>query len=456
LAKEVIMPALGMAQETGTLLRWLKTEGQTVLAGEPLMEIETDKATVEIEAPASGRLATVTAKPGDEVPVGQVIALILAPGERPADERSADEAITAAALSSASTATGQTLPNGPQADQPDNILASPIAAKIAAEHGLDLRLIKATGSRIQKEDVLAHLAAQKEAVDLALGRVLASPKARRLARDHAVDLTTIKGSGPDRAVLAADVLAVVAQSVVVAQPQSSAPSAPIAPPAEAEAMPLGRIWQVMADRLSQSWQTAPHFYLVREANAARLAAWRDRAQARLAEKISYTDLLVKLVALALRGHPQLNAKWVDGAVFANADINIGLAVAVETGLVVPVIHQADQLGLGDLAAHRQDLVSRARENRLSLDDMSRGTFTISNLGMYGVDAFNAIVNPPQAAILALGRIADRVVALNGQPAVQPMITLTLSCDHRVVDGARAAQFLQRLTGLIEDPLQVLD
>jgi pyruvate dehydrogenase E2 component (dihydrolipoamide acetyltransferase) len=173
-------------------------------------------------------------------------------------------------------------------------------------------------------------------------------------------------------------------------------------------------------------------------------------------KLTFTDLLVKLVAQALRHHPRLNASWTGGAIMANAAINVGLAVAVEDGLLVPVIQQADQLGLNDIAARRQALVARAQTGKLSLDDMSSGTFTLSNLGMYGVDAFNAIVNPPQAAILATGRIADRVVPVDGQPAVRPMMTLTLSCDHRVVDGARAAQFMQTLTRFIEDPLSMLD
>jgi pyruvate dehydrogenase E2 component (dihydrolipoamide acetyltransferase) len=187
-----------------------------------------------------------------------------------------------------------------------------------------------------------------------------------------------------------------------------------------------------------------------------LVRWREGAQARLAEKLTYTDLLVKLAALALRKHPRLNARWETDRIVLNEAINIGLAVAVEEGLLVPVIHRADHLGLGELAARRTELVSRAQAGKLSLDDLREGTFTISNLGMYGVDAFNAIVNPPQAAILATGRIADRVVPVDGQPAVQPMLTLTLSCDHRVVDGARAAQFLQTLVTFIEDPLGVLD
>jgi pyruvate dehydrogenase E2 component (dihydrolipoamide acetyltransferase) len=450
------MPALGMAQETGTLLQWLKSEGDEVSKGEPLMEIETDKTTVEVEATASGTLTNVTAGPGDEIPVGQVIALILAPGETAPQTSAVLE--TAEVLTPATTEIEAT-------DQAE-ILASPLAARIAAEHKVDLKLVKPTGERIKKEDVLAYLATQPasdaaasvaaaaSAASPANGRVLASPKARRLAREENLNLATLNGSGPGGAVLAADVLAAATPAV---QPALSPIPAPAStPPVEPQIMPISRMWQIMAQRLTESWNSVPHFYLVREANASRLMAWRERAQQRSPEKLTYTDLIVKLVAAALRKHPRVNAKWVDGAIIANDEVNVGLAVAVEEGLLVPVIHRADQLGLAELAARRKDLVTRAQAKKLSPDDMSDGTFTISNLGMYGVDTFSAIVNPPQAAILALGRIADRVVPVNGQPAVQPMIVMTLSCDHRVVDGARAAQFLQTLTSFIEDPLGVLD
>jgi pyruvate dehydrogenase E2 component (dihydrolipoamide acetyltransferase) len=212
----------------------------------------------------------------------------------------------------------------------------------------------------------------------------------------------------------------------------------------------------MAERLSQAWTTIPHFYLIREINASRLVAWREKIQNNFAEKITYTDLLVRLTAVALRRYPRLNASWQNENIVLNHNINIGLAVAVDDGLLVPVIHRADELNLTQLAAQRSEIVARAQSGKLSLDDLSGGTFTISNLGMYGVDAFNAIVNPPQAAILAVSRIADRVVPLNGQPTVQPMVTFSLSCDHRVVDGARGAQFLQALADLVEEPLQLLN
>jgi pyruvate dehydrogenase E2 component (dihydrolipoamide acetyltransferase) len=207
----------------------------------------------------------------------------------------------------------------------------------------------------------------------------------------------------------------------------------------------------MAERMTASWTTAPHFYLVREVNVSRLVSWRQRLSKPLGTRVTYTDLLVRLVAAALSEHPRANASWKDGAIVQNAEINIGLAVAVEDGLVVPVLHRADTLSVAEIAASREDLVARAQAGKLRPADIQGGGFTISNLGMFGVDAFSAIVNPPQAAILAVGRIADRVVALNGQPAVQPTVVLTLSCDHRALDGARGARFLEALADLIEEP-----
>ena len=207
--------------------------------------------------------------------------------------------------------------------------------------------------------------------------------------------------------------------------------------------------------MTSSWTTAPHFYLVREVNVSRLRSWLETARRQTGAHVTYTDLLVRLSAATMAQHPGVNASWKDGAIVRNADVNIGLAVALDDGLVVPVLHRADTLTLAELAGRREDLVARAQAGRLRPADIQGGGFTISNLGMYGVDAFNAIVNPPQAAILAVGRIADRVVAVNGQALVQPTMVLTLSCDHRALDGARGARFLGALADLIEEPLALL-
>ena len=439
--KEVIMPALGMAQDEGVLLRWLKKEGEMVQAGEPLMEVATDKVDVQVEAPASGLLTAVTAQEGDEIPVGQVIALIAAEGEElPAKPVSAPLATDME--DSEGEPPAQSVPS-------QSRVPSPVAARMAAQHGIDLADVPAVGGRISREDIEAHMRTAGAGV-----RVLASPKARRLARERDIDLASLAGNGPQGAVLAADVpLTVQPPTESITQPQP-VPAPAASPPDQPT---VSRMWQIMAQRLTASWTSVPHFYLVREVDATGLQGWRSLLASKTPDRVNvtYTDLLTKLTALSLARFPRLNASWRDGEILFNPDINIGLAVAVPEGLLVPVVHKADQLQVQDIAARRTELVARANRAALMPDDFAGGTFTISNLGMYGVDAFNAIVNPPQAAILAVARITDRVVAVDGQPAVRPMLTLTLSCDHRAVDGVMAAQFLDTLAALIEEPLRAL-
>ncbi len=431
--KEVIMPALGMAQQTGILTRWLKREGESVVKGEPLMEIETDKVTVEIEATADGILSDITAAEGDEIPIGQVIGLIVAAGEvgkRPP-------------------------PKAPSAPK-----ASPVAARMAREHGVDLHNVghdvghdvghvaAADRARITKADVRKYLDRETPPARLSP----ASPKARRLAGESALDPAEVVGTGPGGAMVAADVLAALAgRNAPEAARQAARP--PAAP--EDQPLALSRGWGTMARRMVESWHGAPHFFVLRDVDATRLREWRQAAQAATPEKITYTDLLTKAVAVALRKHPRLNARRVEDAVILNPEINICLAVATSDGLITPVIHAADSLGIGEIAGRRRELVEKARANRLQPADVGGGTFTISNLGMYHVDAFTAIINPPQAAILAVGRLADRVVPVDGLPGVRPQMTMTLSCDHRIVDGAGAAAFLDDLAALIQEPLGLI-
>ena len=385
MATEVVMPALELAQEKGRVVRWLKSEGDEVSSGEALMEIETDKVTVEIEAPASGLLSGVRAREGDEVPVGEVIALILTPGEAP----------------------------------PSRDGAAPRSAPVGA-------------------------AAPEPS------RKPASPLARRRAKEAGVDVATVEGTGPGGAVTAADLEPAVTRGAK--QPGTGEIARKAAPrSAPGERITPGPVWRRMAERTTASWTSAPHFYLFREVRADRLAAWRDS----FGDGVSHTDLLVKLVAKCLRRHPEANAGWDAGAVVRFGDVNVGIAVAVDDGIVVPVIRQADRLLIAEIAERRKDLVDRARRGALEPEDVQAGTFTLSNLGMYGVDAFAPIVNRPQAAILSVGRIAERVIALGGRPAVVPCVGLGLSCDHRALDGARAARFLATLAGLIEEPLELL-
>jgi pyruvate dehydrogenase E2 component (dihydrolipoamide acetyltransferase) len=448
MATSVIMPALEMTQESGRLVSWLKHDGDSVAKGEPLMEIETDKVTIEIEAPASGLLGGVLVKENEVVPVGQTIAWILAPGEK---------APASSPLDSHSGRTSTVAPQSPSKEQTPSrnvsLEISPLARKIAEENGIDPTLIKSNGKRIEKVDVLAYMDARHQTQlqpDSIAPKIFppthlptpASPKARRLASERGIEITTIKGSGPNGAVLVADL------------PQGTAT---IGSAGSLETP--GTVWRVMAERMTASWTTVPHFYLIRDVDASHLIEWRTRivtmVEKRSGVKPTYTDLLVKLIGFTLCDHPRLNAAWAHGNIQLNQDVNVGMAVAIEDGLIVPVIRHADSASIGEIALQRKDLIERALTRKLRPADISDGTFTLSNLGMYNVDVFNAIVNTPQAAILAVGRIAERVVPVNGQPAVRSMMTMSLSCDHRVVDGARAAQFLDDLANLIENPLGLL-
>lgn len=437
MATNVILPALGMAQETGIIVQWLKSDGEHVSKGEPLAAIETDKATVEIEAPATGVLTNVSAVVGAEVPVGQVIAVILDAGEVLSKESLSIQGRAVEVVNSVSIPT------------------SPLASRIAAEHNVDLSQIKPTGRRIQRADVLTYLQGQENGAVVSPVRLIAaSPKARRLASEYQQDLAMMQGTGPGGAILVADVLKV--------QGLATQPPAPMVEQAtngvvDGASITISNTWRIMAERTTQSWTSVPHFFLVRDVQASRLIAWREQTLKRASsEKVTYTDLLVKIVAMTLRQHPRINATWRDGSIHLNEEVHVGLAVAIEEGLVVPVIQRADELGLGEIASRRKELVTSAQNGKLRPQDLQGGTFTISNLGMYGVDGFNAIINAPQAAILAVGRIAERVVPVNGQAAIVPMMTLSLSCDHRVIDGARGAQFLSQLAELIEEPLGLLE
>ena len=397
------MPALEMAQETGKLIAWRKQEGDRVTKGEPLLEIETDKAVMEVEAPADGILAGVTGSIGADIPVGQTIAWIVAPGEKlPLETESSTTAPTARA--------GFQVHGESQAS---SLAAS--AVQVAANHGAKL-----------------------------------SPKARRLAKELGVDIATVRGSGPSGEILASDI-----------QERAPAPiprSAGISGKSENVEVPstLGRL---MAERTTQSWTSVPHFFIVREIDASALNEYRARLVPELERaqqiRITHTDLLVALTSRVLLKHPRLNSSWTPEGIRRHDHVNMGVAVAVNDGVVAAVIPNADIANLADIATQRRDVAGRARAGKLRPADIADATFTISNLGMYHVDQFSAIITPPQAAILAVGSIVDRVVAVEGKPAVRPMMTLTLSCDHRATDGARAAMFLNDLAEAIGEPAKFL-
>jgi pyruvate dehydrogenase E2 component (dihydrolipoamide acetyltransferase) len=391
MAFSVVMPALEIAQETGKLIAWRKKEGESVAKGELLLEVETDKAVLEVEAPADGILAGIKVEEGAVVPVGQTIAWIVRPGE-------AIPAETAP-------------PDSDRATAPQPARPSAVAPSAGAE---------------PSSTPTAKM----------------SPKARRLAKEHAVDLRDLRGSGPGGEILASDILA-------------ASEGKPARPAAPAGVETLSSVARLMAERTTQSWTTVPHFFVVREIEAQELIATLKKLKPTVeqasGERLTHTDLLVGLVARVLKKHPRLHASWNGGAIRLNSEVNIAVAMAVEDGVVAAVIPNADRAGLAAIAAQRRALTERARAGHLRPIDVAHATFTISNLGMYQVDAFSAIITPPQAAILAVARIADRVVAIDGQPAVRPMLTLTLSSDHRVVDGARAAEFLRDLAEACRRP-----
>jgi pyruvate dehydrogenase E2 component (dihydrolipoamide acetyltransferase) len=424
MATDVIMPALGVAQEKGTLLNWLKAEGQSVTKGEPLMEVETDKATVEIEAPASGILTNVTASVGDEVPVGNRIAVILAPGE----------VATPAAVQDPHP---RPLPKGEGISQ-----SRPLSQR--KETGEGLPLPQGEGAREGRHATSTPTPPAEPAASTAPdgGRLLASPAAKRIAREKGIDLATLHGSGPEGSIIAEDVLRAAAGET----------SPHVEPSGAKAAVPLSPMRRIVGQRMTQSKQTAPHFYVSMDIDmtaVSRLRAeWKDRGENSVP---SINDFILHTCARALKDFPSLNSTYTEQGIMMHADINIGTAVALEEGLVVPVIRNADRLSLVELVGQSRELIDKAQKKKLFPLDYEGGTFTVSNLGMFGADSFIAIINPPQCAILAVGRVAPRVVAEGDAIAIRSLMTATLSADHRVVDGAVAARFLQEVKRLLERP-----
>ena len=401
MAISVVMPALEMAQETGKLLAWRKKEGERVTKGEPLLEIETDKAVVEVEAPGDGILAGITAGVGAVIPVGETIAWLVGPGEKP-------PAKIATAAPSARASSG-----------PERAIAAAAAAQAPAAG--------------QRGGAAPQI----------------SPKARRLAKELGVDIAAIRGTGPDGTITSED---------VQRGADSKGASAGIAA-VTAGVEALSQVARLMAERTTQSWTSVPHFFLVRDVDCGELMAFQKKLNAEAQKSQSaaptITDLLIGILARVLAKHPRMNASWTGEGIRSNAEINVSVAMAVRDGVVGAVIHKADRAAIAEISALRRELTERARAGRLRPADITGGTFTLSNLGMYGVDAFSAIITPPQAAVLAVGSVSDRVVAVEGKPGIRPMMTMTLSSDHRVVDGAQAAEFLSELTNATREPEKAL-
>jgi pyruvate dehydrogenase E2 component (dihydrolipoamide acetyltransferase) len=386
--------------EAGTIVRWLKSEGDKVEKGEALYELDTDKVTQEVEAEASGTLLKILGQEGEEIAVGKRIAVIGEEGEAvELDEEASEEGSPGPAREEEREQGREASAEEPKADERE---------------------------------------AEEKEVPPSNGRIKASPLARRVARERGIDLAGLTGTGPEGRIVAEDV-----ERAAATPAHATVGAAPL----EAEVVPLTSIRRTIARRLTEAWE-APAFQISMSADMTRALALRERLRD---EKVTVTDVLTKLAAIALLRHREVNAHFAGDEVRIFPTANVGLAVATERGLLVPVIRECERKSLIQLAVERGQLVQRAREGKLSADDLEGGTFTISNLGMYGVEQFIAVLNPPQAAILAVGAIEERPVAENGELVVRPMMSLTLTCDHRAVDGAKAAEFLRELKMLLEEP-----
>jgi pyruvate dehydrogenase E2 component (dihydrolipoyllysine-residue acetyltransferase) len=430
MSTEVKLPRLGQGMESGVIVRWLKSEGESVAKGDPLYELDTEKVTQEVEAEADGVLLEILVPEG-EAAVGTTLALIGTDGDDGAS--GADASPSAAETSPADAAEGSDDDGGAATGEPS--APEPVESVDAAP--------AATPTRAQTEAAGAPAAK---------GRPLkASPLARRIARERGVDLGSVRGTGPDGRILAEDVEKAPSGAAAPTQ------EAPAAAPEEVEVVQLTSVRKTIAKRLTEAW-AAPVFQLGVSADMAEALALRERLVERLGEgdaKPTVNDVLVKLVAVALARHAPLNATFTGDEIHRHPVPHVGIAVAAPQGLIVPVIRDADRKTVQEIARARADLVGRARDNKLTLADLEGGTFTLSNLGMFGVEQFTAVLNPPQVAILAVGSVKEEPVVRDGELDIAPLVHLVLTCDHRAIDGADGAAFLQTLVALIEQPTLAL-
>ncbi|HZO89916.1 MAG TPA: dihydrolipoamide acetyltransferase family protein [Chthonomonadaceae bacterium] len=479
------MPQLGSTMEEGTILRWHKREGDPVKKGEILLEIETDKASMEVEAPTDGALRKILASEGALVPIRQPIA-ILGTADEPIERLLAEvgagngstvaqEARPAAVSSPAPTAEAATplagAGAGTAADSKGKVFISPRASRIADEHGVSLSALAGRGTgpegRIIERDVRAYLEAQQARetppaapmeAEPARPTPRATPLAARMADELGISLEDLATGLPGSRVRSADVLRHVEAVRPTAEPAPAA--APAVPSTEGVTVqPFAGMRRRIAENVARSAFTAPHVTLTLEVDMTEAAEFRSRlipeVEKAYGVRLSYTDILIKAVARALGEHPRLNAALIGDEIRLYAQKNIGVAVALEDGLIAPVVRDADKKSLGTVSAELKQLVDRARSGKFTPDDLAGGTFTLTNLGTFGIDVFDPIIVPPQAAILGVGRIADKPVVINKEIVVRTMMNLCLSFDHRILDGAPAARFLQRVKELLENPMLIL-
>ncbi|HEX6135194.1 MAG TPA: pyruvate dehydrogenase complex dihydrolipoamide acetyltransferase [Longimicrobiales bacterium] len=459
MATKVHMEALSPTMEEGQLVRWLKAEGDAVKEGDVLAEIETDKATMELVARGSGILQNVSLKEGATAPVGEVIAVIAAEGEAVEAEAAAESAPAAAGARESAGADapdrGSEAPGRPEEQERQTPAAEGTGAADTAEHA-EPREVRAGAPAASRGD---------GGNGRTEGRVKASPLARRLAEEAGVELSSVEGTGPGGRITKRDIEA-AAQAGRAAAPReevAGAPARPAVTPAiargpDTEEVPLTQMRKTIAKRLVQSIGPVPTFYLTIECDMTRMLALRERANRSLEKdgiKASINDFIIRAVAAALARHPEVNAFWGDNAIIRNHRVHIGVAVAVEDGLITPVIRDADVKRVRDIAVEVKELAARAREKKLKPEEYTGATFSISNLGMFGIVEFTAIINPPESGIIAVGAAEEKVIVENGEMVVRPRMRMTMSCDHRVVDGAMGARFLQTLRELVEDPMMML-
>jgi pyruvate dehydrogenase E2 component (dihydrolipoamide acetyltransferase) len=479
MASEIKMPQLGLTMTEGTVTQWFKKVGETVAQGELLFEVATDKITNQVEATASGILLEIRVAEGKVAPVQAILGIVGAAGEKVAAAEVAEavaspQTATTATESAIAAMAPQPVATAAQVTEGGWVKASPAARKLAKELDVDLAKVTATGPEgmVVEADVLGF------------GWVKASPAARKAAREKGIDISIVIPTGPDGRVVERDVLALaegkaVAKSSplaakvaadlgvdlssidkagrimkddVMAAAKSTAPAATAVP---AQTKPLVGMRKVIAERMSQSWTTAPHVHLTVEVDMTAALALKDQLSKASGQKASVTEIVIKCAAQVLGEIPVVNASIIGNQIVYHESINMGVAVSLDDGLIVPVIRAAETKSLREIRAAVVDLGSRARSNKLQPDEISGGTFTVTNLGMFGTDHFTPIINPPESAILAVCRTVDKPVVANGQVVIRPMCNFVLGFDHRLIDGAVGAKFMARFRELIENPMLLL-
>ena len=431
---EILMPALSPTMTEGNLVAWLKAEGDTISPGEVIAEIETDKATMEVEAVDEGVLGKILVAAGTEgVSVNAAIAILLEEGEDKSSIK--DNAYRSDPIEVQNTQNSEQKSEG----QPD--INEPKTGKVISEN-----------TKVPLGKMQSPLIANQDDV-----RVAASPLARRMAEHAGLDLAKISGSGPNGRIIKADIDQVLSQDNALKLPPVSTVTSPsIEPSAQYDAIPNNSMRKVIASRLTESKQAAPHFYMTVDCNVDALKQVRMELNEKVeGTKISINDLIIRASAIALKQVPEANASWTEEATLVYKTIDISVAVAIEGGLITPIIRDAGAKGVKEISVKMKDLANRAREGKLMPEEYQGGTFSISNLGMYGVKEFSAVINPPQGAILAIGAAEERPIIKDGAVAAATLMSCTLSVDHRVVDGAVGARFLSAFKRLIEDPLTML-